>query len=313
MLCVPKTMSESPNIYLNDPDPLSVLLQKLSLSAEVYVNGDFCGTWAVDTSGSRRTPFHLIGKGQAWLHINEQTIKLEEKDLVIFPNDHHHIISNSSQIPDKHLINAPMSNDGNTTNMVCGFFEFKSVLINPLLNMMPDVIHVKSNANLGNNKALLLVELIIAELEKSLPGCYTVVDQLAYLLFIEILRAQVMEKTINDGLLAALFDSRIGKAINAIHQSPEQDWSLGTLAEVATMSRSNFAEKFSKLIGLSPMKYLTQWRMIIARKLLVETEKSVAEISELSGYESEAAFRKAFKQNQGEAPGAVRGASLASG
>lgn len=303
-------MSESPNIYLNAPDPLSVMLKRLSLNAEVYVNGDFCGTWAVDTSGSRRIPFHLIGSGEAWLHIDDKVQKLEPRDLVIFPNDHHHIISSSQQKPKPHTVNAPMSNDGAVTNMVCGFFEFKHAMLNPLLDSMPNVIHIPAKTTLGDGKTLHLIDMMILELKHPRAGCYTVVDQLANLLFIEVLREQVEHGLLSSGVLVTLFDPRIGKAMSAIHQQPEFDWSLESLAEKATMSRSNFADKFSKLVGLSPMKYLVKWRMLEARKLLETSTKSVAEIAQMSGYESEAAFRKAFKHSQGEAPGAVRSAAL---
>lgn len=299
-------MSESSNIYLNDPDPLSVLLTRLSLSAEVYVNGDFCGKWAVDTSGSRRIPFHLIGSGEAWLHINDEVHPLVSRDLVIFPNDHPHIISSSKQKPENQLINAPMSNDGETTNMVCGFFEFKHALINPLLDTLPNVVHLPAKAEQSRTRQL--IDLIILELSQSRVGCYTVVDGLASLLFIEVLRQQVENKTLNTGLLVALFDPKIGKALNAMHKQPEFNWDLQQLAEKASMSRSNFADKFTKLVGISAMKYLIKWRMVEARKLLMTTNKSVFEIAQMSGYESEAAFRKAFKTHQGEAPGKVRSA-----
>lgn len=303
-------MSENPNIYLNDPDPLSVLLKRLSLNAEVYVNGDFCGTWAVDTSGSRRIPFHLIGSGEAWLHIDDEKQKLQTHDLVIFPRDHKHIISNNAVKPSAESVNLPMTNDGETTNMVCGFFEFKNAMINPLLDALPDVIHLQAKPADGNT-SLKLIDLMILELQNARAGCYTVVDQLAYLLFIEVLREQVASETLDSGLLLALFDARIGRALNAIHQAPETAWSLEQLAELAAMSRSNFADKFTKLVGTSPMKYLLSWRMVIARKMLITSDISIAEIAEKSGYDSEAAFRKAFKQNQGEAPGAVRSSALA--
>ncbi|MFY8351154.1 cupin domain-containing protein [Pseudoalteromonas sp. SSM20] len=305
MLYLFKNMSENPNIYLNDPDPLSVLLKRLSLNAEVYVNGDFCGTWAVDTSGSRRIPFHLIGRGEAWLHMGDEKHKLETRDLVIFPKDHQHIISNNDNKPSAELVNAPMSNDGDTTNMVCGFFEFKNAMVNPLLDALPDVIHLPAKDANGNT-SLKLIDLMILELQHARAGCYTVVDQLAYLLFIEVLRGQVASGELNSGLLLALFDARIGKALNAIHQAPENAWNLEQLAGIAAMSRSNFADKFTKMVGSSPVKYLVIWRMLIARKLLITTDMSIADIAEKSGYDSEAAFRKAFKQNQGEAPGAVR-------
>ena len=90
----------SPTIYRDSPDALSVLLARLALKAEVYVDGDFCGTWAVDTAGSRRIPFHLIVEGNAWLHFPESTPRaLKRRDLVVFPKDPHHVIASSPESP----------------------------------------------------------------------------------------------------------------------------------------------------------------------------------------------------------------------
>lgn len=196
--------------------------------------------------------------------------------------------------------------------MICGFFEFKNTAITPLLDALPRVILLPANSRVEESKVQQLIDMIIQELRQAKAGSYTVVDQLAYLLFIEILRGQVESGNLVSGLLVALFDNRIGKAINVIHQNPQHDWTLASLAEQALMSRSSFAERFTSLVNVSPMKYLTQWRMVEARKLLTTTDMSVAQIADISGYESEAAFRKAFKQHQKEAPGKVRKASVAS-
>ncbi|MEM1114252.1 MAG: AraC family transcriptional regulator [Pseudomonadota bacterium] len=303
-------MSESPNIYLDDPDPLSLLLDRLALTAEVYVNGDFCGTWAVDTAGSRRIPFHLIGSGEAWLHFDSaEPHKLTERDLVLFPRDAHHVISSSADKVRDDLVNAPMSNDGATTQMVCGFFEFRNPLAYPLLDALPDAVVLRASGKKQVRHLALLVDLMLLELKQAKPGSYAVVDQLAYLMFIEILREQVASGVMSQGLLVALFDTRIGRALNAIHQQPDRDWSLDTLAECAAMSRSSFADHFSRVAGLTPVKYLTLWRMAEARRLLATTKLSTADIAERSGYETEAAFRKAFKKTQGKTPGEVRKAA----
>lgn len=299
-----------PNIYLDDPDPLSLLLQRMDLSAEVYVNGQFCGTWAVDTAGTRRLPFHLIGEGEAWLHFgNDAPRRLGEKDLVMFPRDAHHVMSNSEQAPKKSQVNAPMSNDGAITQMVCGFFEFRDPLVFPLLDNLPEVVLLQADAAQQSKRVQSLVDMMLLELRESRPGNYAVVDQLAYLLFVEILRQQVEAGELTSGLLVAMFDLRIGKAISAIHQHPETDWTLASLAEKSAMSRSSFSERFTRIVGHSPMKYLTLWRMAEARRLLTTTDLSTAQIADRSGYESEAAFRKAFKSTQGDTPGAVRSAA----
>ena len=297
-------MAEVSNIYLDQPDPLSVLLTRLDLKAEVYVNGDFCGTWAVDTAGSKRIPFHLIGSGKAWLHFEDkQAQDLNNHDLVIFPHDSHHIISNSEQKPSADIVNAPFAEEGEVTNMICGFFEFRNPAVFPLLDALPKVIVLKPETSDNGERIKFLISLMLSELKSAKPGFYTAIDQMAFLIFVEVLRVQMELGELQQGLLTALFDKRLGKALNAIHQQPESPWTLESLAEEALMSRSGFADAFSKRVGLTPMKYLTKWRMSEARRLLKTSKLSVAQIAEKSGYETEAAFRKAYKNIMGEPPG----------
>lgn len=300
-------MSEIPNIYLDSPDPLSVLLTKLSLRAEVYVDGNFCGTWAVNTAGSKRIPFHLIGEGSAWLHQEgEQTTHLSQRDLVIFPHDSHHIISNSQHKPSPEIVNQPMSNDGDTTHMICGFFEFENPAFFPILDALPQTMVLKSDEVSKDDRLTFLIVQILKELSDKRPGFYRVIDQLAFLLFIEALRNQLEQGTLGEGLLTALFDTKLGKVLNAIHQQPEFAWTLESLAEKALMSRSSLSDAFRQHLGESPMRYLTKWRMNEAKRMLKTTQLSVAQIADKSGYESEAAFRKAYKNTLGEPPGTVR-------
>lgn len=298
---------DSTNMYHDSPDPLSVLLKRLELNAEVYVNGDFCGNWAVDTAGSRRIPFHLIGSGEAWLHHSQDAPQpLTEKDLVLFPRDAHHVIASAVEAPPSASVNAPMSGEGTSTHMVCGFFEFHNVLLFPLLDSLPEAVLLRSDETEQGRRVSGLIDLILLELREARPGAYAVVDQLAYLLFVEILRGQVESGAVKNGLLVALFDPRLAPALDAIHENAAAQWTLGALAEKAAMSRSNFAERFSTLLGVTPVKYVLLWRMTEARRLLTTTQLSTAQIAEQVGYESDAAFRKAFKNTQGVPPGEVR-------
>ena len=292
------------HIYLDQPDPLSELLTRLELQAEVYVSGEFCGTWAVDTAGSRRMPFHFIGDGEAWLHFeNDPPRHLQRRDLVVFPHDAHHVISNSRRRPGRARINQPMSNDGAVTHMVCGFFEFRSPAIFPVLDSLPPLVFLPSAAGSASGR---LLDLILQELAAARPGHYAAIDQLALLVFVEILRQRFSSGELSGGLLAALFDARLGRALNALHRCPEQPWTLALLAEQAAMSRSSFSERFSKVVGMAPIRYLTLWRMSEARRLLQRSEFSTAQVAERCGYETEAALRKAFRNTLGETPGAVR-------
>ena len=301
-------MSESP-IYLDSgADALSLVLAGLQLSAEVYVSGDFCGHWAVDTSGSRRVPFHLIGKGNAWLHLDgEPERRLGAGDLVIFPNDRQHIIASSDEVPEEEIVNSDFSrNEGTTTNMVCGFFEFQNKSAWPLLESLDSTIVLELSDLSTLPHVRSLIDLMLVELSNRSPGYYTSINQLAYLIFIHAVRQQINSGKVSTGLLSALFDTKISRALSCIHNQPEGSWSLTGLASEAGMGRSAFAKRFNDLIGMPAMQYLTYWRMQGASDLLKNTNLSVWQIAEQSGYESEAAFRKAYKKTIGVPPGQVR-------
>ena len=301
-------MSNSPSFELDNPDALSSVLSQLQLTADVYSDGDFCGAWALDTSGSRRIPFHLVGKGEAWLHVEGQNARpLSSGDLVLFPRDSRHTIAHTSDAPAPKLINAEqLSDSGPITNMICGFFEFKDQAAWPLLNSLPEVIVMDLSDQSVSSTIRSLIDLMIAELTRRAPGFYTVINQLAYLLFVQVLRQQIESGQVDSGLLAALFDRKISLALSAIHNHPEQAWSLESLAREAAMGRSSFARHFNELAGVPPMQYLTAWRMQQAKKLLETTKYSMLDIAGRCGYESEAAFRKAFKKTIGMPPGQVR-------
>ncbi len=303
-----QNMSNRPNLCLNESDSLSLVLSRLELCAEVYVDGNFCGAWAVDTSGSRRIPFHLIGSGKAWLHMEgQQSRLLSAGDLVVFPHDHHHVIASSEEQPDETIINAEIVSSGeNSTNLVCGFFEFKHKAAWPLLDSLPEMITLALAEQSYNPEVRMIIEFMMRELRQEKAGYYAVVNQLAYLLFIQIIRQQIDAGKLDSGLLVAMFDEKIGRALACIHAKPQFSWSLQSLADEAAMGRSSFAARFNQLVGMSVMQYLTAWRMQEAKHLLVNSDDSIIRIAEACGYESEAAFRKVYKKITGETPGNTR-------
>lgn len=302
-------MSESPKIFLDQPDALSNVLSKMQLTAQVYVNAELAGNWAFDTSGTKRIPFHLVAKGQAWLHRSGEKMTMSEGHFVMFPTDAAHIISNSPQLPEPGRVNIevipqPESFD---TQLICGFFEFKDDAVWPLLNQFPSMLSINLADPTSCSRFRAIVELLVCELTDKQPGMYQVIDQIAALLFVQILRIQMeRDNWIGEGLLLALFDKKIGKVLSHIHADLARDWKLEDLAQLAFMSRSAFATRFKELVGMPAMKYLTHWRMQEAVYLLQHTELSTIEIAQQAGYESDAAFRKTFKSVIGKTPGEVK-------
>ena len=301
-------MSESPINYLDNPDALSAVLAGMQLSAEVYLNADYCGTWGLDTSGSRRIPFHLVGRGEAWLHCKEQPVRLlSSGDLVLFPRDDHHVVASSPEMPaEKDITVQTGAEDGPVTQVICGFFEFRDKAAWPLLDSLAPVIVMDLADLSAAPQARTLIELMVGELSGEAPGHYTVVNHLAHLLFIQVIRQQIATGQVQTGLLAALFDSRISRALRALHNDPSRRWSLASLAQEAAMGRSAFAHRFQLLTATTPMQYLAAWRTQEASRLLQSSNISTADIAGRVGYDSEPAFRKAFKKLTGRTPGSVR-------
>lgn len=292
-----------------ETDALSDILRRLRLKAKIYARPDYCGSWAVDTSGHRKVAFHLIERGSGWLHTEDGGIpqQMISGDLVLFPHDAPHAIASSSEKPLQSVLNSepPDELNGPVTSLLCGFFEFENKTAWPLLDGLPEIIMLDLRSSSAHPATQTLLRLIVNELESAAPGSDAVVNELAFVLFIHVLRSQ-MNESLTGGLLCALADPKIGRALNILHSDFSTAWTVDSLAATAAMSRSAFAKRFRELVGMSPMRYLTEWRMQEASELLQKSEFSIAEIAERNGYASEAAFRKAFKSIVGQTPGRVR-------
>ncbi len=174
-----------------------------------------------------------------------------------------------------------------------------------MLDSLPNGIVLDLKEGGRQHSAYPLVQLMISELERNQQGMGAALNELAYLLFIQVLRMQI-ESGASAGLFFALADKQVGRALNLLHLNFEHDWSVAELAKEIGMSRSVFSEKFVNMVGKTPMRYLAEWRMQEASDMLRNTDAPMATVSEDVGYGSEMAFRKAFRKITGETPGMVR-------
>ena len=152
------------------------------------------------------------------------------------------------------------------------------------------------------------LQLLAAEMAEQAPGSEVVANRLAEALFIEAVRAYIAsgDESCQRGRLRAIFDPQIGAALKSIHENVDRAWTVESLAEAAGMSRSAFAARFKELLGLTPLEYVTEWRMQKAVQLLQQNDKKLIEVAQSVGYESDAAFSKAFKRMMGLSPGEYR-------
>lgn len=291
-------------------DVVSDIVRLLRLRSSVYFHSSFCGSWAVDGANPYQATFHLIARGNCWLHLPEQqqSIALTGGDLVVFPRDIVHTISDD-KVPPRHVKSPPAAageDEIATTSLICGYFNFDSSQLNPLLEAMPDVLHIR-NEDPGRTFALnQLLKFITIETEQAAPGAESVVDRLTEILFIHVIRAFMQQQGKDSGLLAALADAQLSKVIHAIHADPGHKWSVDKLAQQAGMSRSAFARHFQQITHTTPMQYVTHWRMQLAYDAFLNSKDSVASVAERYGYQTEASFRKAFKEVTAHSPGEIR-------
>jgi AraC-like DNA-binding protein len=195
---------------------------------------------------------------------------------------------------------------GLPASILCGYFEFDRDSLHPLVAALPPFIHLRGTESAELAWLQTSLNFMIQESMAAKPGADAVVTRLAGVLFVQMVRAYIEQAKSPPAMLAAIADRQIGAALGLMHKEPARAWTLEGLARDAGMSRSALATRFLELVGETPMKYLTLWRMQLARQLLGETPLSTAAIAERAGYQSEAAFSKAFKKAVGSGPGAYR-------
>lgn len=281
-------------------DALSDILRLLNLRASVYFHSTFCGSWKLESTDEHLSTFHLVARGSCQLIIpslNKQ-LNLQGGDLIILPRNVSHSIKEESA--------EACSDEQRLTSLICGYFDFQQQPRNPVLEAMPDYVHIKSEDLVESSILNDVLRFMAHETDAGLPGADVIVDKLSEVLFIYAIRAHIQQDDVKTGYLKLLMDEKLRSVIKQVHEKPEQQWSVGSLAEYAGMSRSSFASYFHEKSSITPMQYVTSFRMHYACKALEETQQSVAQIAGKTGYTTEASFRKAFKNYFGIGPGAVR-------
>jgi AraC-like DNA-binding protein len=287
-------------------DIVSEVLRSLRLRAWIFKQGSYCGAWALDSTGIARATLHLIGRGQAWVHTKSEREPLPVRggDLVMFPRGDWHQLSGMPRR--QRGLHLPTTGGGPFTTVLCAMIEFDARGVNPIMQALPPAIVVRSEDQGTSAELHTLARMMLAEYEANGAGRAAVLDRLAEVMFILVLRHYMLRAPELAGFLAAVKDERIARALTLLHRTPGNDWRVDTLASEAGMSRTVFAERFASLLGQTPMQYLASWRMHVADDMLRDGRFSVAQIAAQVGYRTEGAFRRAFKRVRGVGTGDAR-------
>ncbi|MDO9141644.1 MAG: AraC family transcriptional regulator [Methylobacter sp.] len=288
-------------------DALTALVNALNLRAKLVYSGGVCGRWLMDHNSDSSVWFHLVSKGQGWVHSPSRTtpLALESGDLVLFlPHAARHFLSYSAEhLPGDAADTRLTGWEGGESGFVCGEIELATPR-SLLWQALPAEIVIKKNQ--AGDILAKLIELVINEASAQRFGSDSVVERLCDSLFVLVIRHCIEEDLVREGVFAAMQDRRLATALGLIHQQPWQPWTIAELCSRSGLSKTVLSEKFAALIGSSPIEYLIAWRLQIAAQWLKEPNMTLERVAERCGYDSAAAFSKAFKRCFKISPSAFR-------
>lgn len=326
-------MIETPQVLSETPTPatdlLSGLLGGMHLSGMVLFRAEFREPWCVITPDARQLakvlpfrtehiiPFHVIACGGCWLEMPEQgAVWLKEGDAVLLPYGHSHYLKGrqaADAVPVGRLLPLPPWDDmlvvehggaGENTRIICGFLQCDELLFHPMLRHLPALVHVSPDAASADGWLATTIRHTAAEASDPAPGSRCMLPRLTELMFVEILRKHIRGLSADEvGWFAALNDRVAGAALRCLHGAPFQEWSVDGLAHRVGASRTTLVERFKHFLQQPPMRYLAAWRLQLAAQRLKSTDLPIKTVADQCGYDSEAAFNRAFKRHFGLPPG----------
>ncbi len=306
-------------------DLLSDILTRLSLEGTLYFRTSFTEPWGVRVPAFPGvTRFHYAHRGDAVIRVGRdgEPIALAQGDLVMVPHGAAHILSCRHTGPDDVLpLDDVLTRSGfpgygtlvwggeespRDTQLICGHFALSPGSQHILLDRLPDLIHLRGYGDDLGPWLDATLRVIGAEAGGARLGGDLIALKMSEAIFAQAIRAHIEQSVSEKDGIAGFADPQLGRALTAFHRRPASEWSVESLAREAGLSRTGFAERFSSKLGVTPMAYVTSWRMQIAREALAQRGSSVAEAAAISGYASESSFSRVFKKEIGVPPAAFR-------
>jgi AraC-like DNA-binding protein len=310
-------------------DVLSEVLTMIRLQSAISFCPEMSAPWGIQIPAQGdRAPFWVLSRGSCYLEMEgrEKAVPLVGGDLIMLPHGTAHTLRDHLQtlpIPLDQLLREGRAKGesralqygggGGKSTLVSGYFKFSNRLSSQVIAPLPPLIHIPAEGGQSVPWLEAMLRFLDAESTSNAPGAEITRARLTDVLFIQIIRAFLVQISEDEdtcekkgSIVRALADPQIGKALALIHQKIDHPWTVAGLAEQVNMSRTGFAVRFSQVAGITPLDYLTRWRMEKAGDLLLQGEESLDEIARRVGYESGAAFSKAFKREMGTVPGLYR-------
>ncbi|MFT5120068.1 MAG: AraC-like DNA-binding protein [Psychrobacter glaciei] len=301
-------------------DALSVLLQNVHLFETKYYRLNGSGNWSYSLTRKDTILFYLVMSGSFCIDVGNGLREAHAGDIIMVPNTYQHVSyalshhGNAAKPLDELLTNCKdntldMISDGDEkSSLILIECKYDKEMVNPLLSVLPSILPEINNDTDGRFEVIdVEIKLLTLESQHERMGKTAVINHWASIMMIECLRVYIESiPEATDNWLKAMKDPFLTKALAAMHNAPSQNWTILTLAEVAGMSRSSFAQRFKDTVGMPPLTYLIDYRLRLAARYLRLQQNSISRISELVGYASDSTFSQAFKRVYGVSPKAYR-------
>ncbi|MGJ7504255.1 AraC family transcriptional regulator [Variovorax sp. ZT5P49] len=312
-------------------DVLSDVLRTIRLEGALFLNGDMRAPWCFKVPKSadmaqvlkpgapRLAICHLVLQGQCWAQLQgAEPIRVNAGEVIAVPHGDPHVLGSHlrhAAVDVEHVVRPQVpavqriryGGDGDRTVLVCSWLTYEGDAPNPVMSNLPGLFITALRSRPAGPWIEQSVNFVLGDAAARAPGSEMLVAKVAELLFAEVVRGYIESMPANNpGWLAGLRDPHVGRCLALMHGEPARAWTVEALAQESHISRSVLADRFTELVGAPPMHYLAHWRMILAAGMLRRDQANLARIAEGVGYESEAAFNRAFKREYGVSPGVWR-------
>jgi AraC-like DNA-binding protein len=297
-------------------DVLGDILDTLRFRGSIFFRSKLAAPWGMSLEKIEEPRFHIALRGNCVIGTGDsekKQINLEAMDIVMLPHGDMHWIADqddrdltpSEQAGEACELGSPLFQQGEIThNLICGLLRYDKDVLHPILDSLPSILHFSEIE--FNDPIWTTVTLIEAEMQETHMSRTSIVDRLTEVLFLQLLNKYMNEDSEISGFFAALRNRRIHRLLELIHQHPQFEWTLESLGERVGMSRATLARQFKNSVGVPPMTYIADWRMMKAHHLLKYSSSTVDGIAEQVGFTSAHTLNKAFQRHYGFTPSELR-------